>query len=252
LALTTSEDGRATQPRRADARFTFGWADVLEHTNVVLVFSVLFLTQVVLPKGPEFAATYLGWLHTIHDIGLSAPFNAIRDQYGPNTYLALAIANELITYAGASPYLVFKLVQFSFVVLTYVTVVWITGSAPSALLLVLLLATNSILFSCAASYLGYCMLNTAVQINHIHAALVPLLFLAQISFGWRQQLVYWGLAMSVNFLLAFVWPFDRTLGELDVSLLFVVLNLAAFVMLLRAAVEAVGQNPPVSAGIVRS
>lgn len=84
----------------------------------------------------------------------------------------------------------------------------------------------------AAMFLGYYMLNNNIHINHLHAALPPLFLLASCCAVATAHLVFWGVILSVNLLLFFVWPFDRVLMGIDVSILFSVASVAAFGLLL--------------------
>lgn len=118
----------------------------LENLNVALVLTVLFFGQALLTAGADVADDFLRWMETIRTYGLSQVFEHVQDQYGPGTYLLLALANIVKDQTGLNSYAAFKYVQFGCVLATMVVGVILSRNTAYALLFVLLLATNSVIF----------------------------------------------------------------------------------------------------------
>ena len=118
----------------------------LENLNVAFVLVVLFFGQALLAAGADVADDFLRWMETIRTYGLTQVFEHIQDQYGPGTYLMLALANIVKDLVGLNTYAAFKYVQFGCVLATMAAGVHLSRNTGYALLFVLLLATNSVIF----------------------------------------------------------------------------------------------------------
>ena len=131
--------------RRLDDRRDHRYVSAATVSALSLV-TILFFGRFLFPKAEELAIPFLNWMTFLREGGLIGIYDRVEDQYGPGTYLMLTLANWIADTFKMAPYPAFKLVQFGFVVATLLVGAAVSGSLERAQLLVLLVATNSVIF----------------------------------------------------------------------------------------------------------